>query len=477
MSEIVERAASPARPPPPAAPALRRELRLFSATMIVVGGIIGGGIFFTPSEVARALPSAEWIFAIWALGGVVALAGALTYAELGAMLPGAGGAYVYIREAFGELPAFLYGWMLLAIIAAGADAAVALAFARYLGELTDIGVAGGPLPVAAGTIAVLTATNYLGIKPGAAVQNALTLAKIGALALLIAGGLVAWGRLSGAAPPSAGQPAAVPPLAAGLAAAFVPVLFSVGGWQQVNMVASEIRDPERRLPRALFLGIAIVLVCYLGVNAVYLLALGRDGLAASTAVAADTATRIFGPRGATMVTVAAMLSILGIVNVVLLATPRVFFAMARDGVFFRSAAMIHPRFGTPHISILLMGGWAVALLVLSRGDIGQLLSGVVFADWIFFGLGAASVFALRRARPTATRPYRVWGYPVIPGFFVLAAVVAVASALWQQPRASGFGMLLLAVGVALFYVARRGPRGPAGAALAACFALTAAAPL
>ena len=420
--------------------------------MLVVGGIIGSGIFFTPAETARALPSAGLVFLVWAVGGVVALAGALTYAELGAMMPDAGGAYVYIREGFGKLPAFLYGWMALLSIGTGALAAVALGFAGYAGRFVDLTPLGGPIVVASATILLLTVTNYLGIKPGAFVQNVLAVAKIAALAALILGGLALWTRL-GTPPP---VPTAPPPresLAAGLAAAFVAVLFTIGGWQQMNMVAGEIRDPARTIPRALALGIGIVIAIYLGANAVYLRALGRDGLAASSAVAADTATRLVGSTGATFISVAAMLSILGFVNVVILATPRIFFAMAKDGVFLQAAARVHPKFGSPHISVVIMGAWAIALLWLTRGDIGALLSGVVFADWIFFGLGAASVFALRRSRPDVARPYRAWGYPIVPGFFVVAAVIGIVAAYVAAPRTSLLGTGILAAGV-IVYLAR-----------------------
>ncbi|HUQ83951.1 MAG TPA: amino acid permease [Gemmatimonadaceae bacterium] len=430
---------------------------MFSAALLVVGGIIGSGIFFTPAETARALPTSGLVFLVWTIGGVVALAGALTYAELGAMMPDAGGAYVYIREGFGRLPAFLYGWMALLSIGTGALAAVALGFAGYAGRFIDIAPFGGPIGVATATILVLTATNYLGIKPGAMVQNVFAVAKIVALAALILIGLALWTRI-GVPLPVANAPAPRASLLSGLATAFVAVLFTIGGWQQMNMVAGEIREPARTIPRALTLGIAIVIACYLGANAVYLHALGRDGLAASSAVAADTATRLVGSTGATFITVAAMLSILGFVNVVILATPRIFFAMARDGVFLQAAARVHPKFGSPHISVLIMGGWSIALILITQGEIGALLSGVVFADWIFFGLGAASVFALRRSRPDAPRPYRAWGYPVVPGLFVVAAVLGIVSAYVSSPKTSLLGTGILLVGILVFYWTTRASR-------------------
>jgi APA family basic amino acid/polyamine antiporter len=443
----------------PAAGDLRRTLGVPSAALLVVGGIIGSGIFFTPAEVARALPNGGWIFAVWALGGLLALAGALTYAELGAMLPDAGGPYVYIRHAFGPLPAFLYGWMVLLMIASGAIAAVALGFAGYVARFVDITPFGGPMGVAAATIIVLSVTNYVGLRPGIAVQNVLTAAKIVALAALILGGIVLWTKLGGPVPVAAAP--APPSRLSGFAAAFVAVLFTIGGWQQMNMVAGEIRDPQRTIPRALFLGILIVVAIYLGANAVYLRALGRDGLAVSTAVAADAMARMAGPAGATFITVAAMLSILGFVNVAILANSRLPYALARDGVFLTAAGRVHPRFGTPHVAIALLCIWSLILLFGSGGRIGALLSGVVFADWIFFGLGAASVFVLRRRLPAAERPYKVWGYPVLPALFVAAAGVGVASSFLASMRTSLLGCAMLLVGIAVF--AWRKPAGSAQA--------------
>lgn len=454
---------------------LRRELGLFSTTLLVVGGIIGSGIFFTPSQVARALPQGEWILAVWVAGGVVALAGALTYAELGAMMPDAGGGYVYIREAFGGLPAFLYGWMLLTVIATAAVAAVAMGFAGYVSELVNVrplgallaplGVAedrAGQLAVAAVTICLLSLTNYLGIRPTAVVQNTLTIAKVTALVGLIVGGLVRWTSIAspdavaiGAAPAGPDLAGTQGSLLTGLAVAFPAVLFTIGGWQQMNMVAGEVRAPERTIPRALLLGIAIVIVVYLGANAVYLHALGPAGLAASNAVAGDAATRIAGPAGGAVIRIAAMLSILGLINVIILATPRIFFMMARDGVFPEAASRVHPRFGSPHAAIVVMAVWSLVLLAMTGGDIGDLISGVVFADWIFFGLGGASLLVLRRTRPAAVRPYRVPGYPAVPLFFLGAACVGIVSSFVGAPGMSLVGSALLAAGVAAYFVMRR----------------------
>jgi APA family basic amino acid/polyamine antiporter len=432
-------------------PTLRRDLGLFSATMIAVGGTIGGGIFFAPAEAARALPAGPFILGVWIVGILVALAGALTFAELAAMFPRAGGPYVFLREAFGPLAAFLYGWMLLVSISTGALAAVSVAFAGYLGEWIDLTPLGGPIGVAVATIALLTAINYLGLRPGAAVQNLLTVAKITGLALLIGGGLLAWQRL-GAPAPIAAAPSPRTSLSAGIATAFVAVLFTVGGWQQMTMVAGEVRDPARRIPLALGLAAAIIGVVYVLVNAVYLGVLGRDGMAASTAVAAETARRI-APLGGEAVTIAAGVSILGIANVILLATPRVLFAMGEDGLFPRAVSGLHRRFAAPSTAVLVIGAWAIVLLVFAGGEVGRLLGAVVFADWIFFGLGAASVFVLRRRYGDEHRPYRVWGYPAVPAFFVVAAIGAVGSAVIASPLMSLMGAALLGAG-AVAYAAR-----------------------
>jgi APA family basic amino acid/polyamine antiporter len=437
-----------------AAPSLNRSLSLFTTSMLVVGGIIGAGIFFTPSEIARQLPSTGWIVGIWAAGGIVAVAGALTYAELGAMLPESGGPYVYIREAFGSLPSFLCGWMTVTCIAPAAIAAVAVSFTGYVANLIGVGSL-PPLVVGTLTITAVTVTNYVGIRPGAALQNALTLSKITALLGLIVVGMLLWTHVPPPSPVTAPTPPASLPV--GLAAAFVPVLFSIGGWQQMNMVAAEVRDPERTIPRALIIGVTIVLVCYVGVNVVCLHVLGRDGVAASRAVAAETATLLGGAIGGTLIGLAATLSLLGVLTVMLLTNSRVLYALARDSGFVPAAGEVHPRFGTPHLALAMLGGWSVLLLLLFRGDVGKLLNAVVFADWIFFAMGGASVFALRRQRPAALRPYRVWGYPVMPAFFVLAAVIAVTSSVVSSGRVSLVGIGLLAAGAMVWW---RKPRLP-----------------
>jgi APA family basic amino acid/polyamine antiporter len=425
---------------------LRRELGLFSASLLVVGGIIGSGIFFTPAEVGRALPTPGWILGIWVIGGVVAVAGALTFAELGAMLPEAGGPYVYIREAFGPLWAFLHGWMILLMIASGAIAAVALSFGNYLGRFIDIAPVGGPMGVATITIIAVTWLNVLGIKIGTLAANLFTVSKLAALTAIIVLGLTLSPRISATSAPAPD----LPPLASGLAAAFVAVLFTIGGWQQTNMVAGEIRDPAKNLPRALIIGVAIVIVVYLGANVAYLNVLGRDGLAASTTVAADTMQALLGEGAARVITAGVMLSIFGFVNVALLTNARVLFALGRDGVLFPQAGAVHPKYGSPHVALIMLGGWSIAELFGTRGSLGNLLSGVVFADWVFFGMAAAAVLRLRKTRPDLARPYKVAAYPWLPLLFVLCAVVGVASAWISAPQMSVAGTSALLIGAAVY---------------------------
>jgi basic amino acid/polyamine antiporter, APA family len=444
-------------PMPPSNPpaTLQRSLGVGTAALIVVGGIIGSGIFFTPAEVARALPNDPWIIGIWLLGGLVALAGALTYAELGAMLPQAGGPYVYIKRAFGPLAGFLHGWMSLLSIASAALAAVALSFAGYVDRFVSLAPIGGPIVFAVLTIVATTILNIVGVKPGVIFQNTLTVAKVGAIVALVIGAILFWGVM-GAPSPIAAAPEP-PSRWVGFGQAFVAVLFTVGGWEQMNMVAGEIRHPERTIPRALLLGIAIVVLAYVGANAAYLRALGRDGLAMSAAPAADTAGRMLGPSGATLMTLAVTVSILGFIAVALMAQSRIAFAMARDGLLVSAVGRVHPRFGTPYLAILIMGSWAVLLLLITRGRMGGLLTANVFPSWIFQGLAAASVIVLRRREPALTRPYRVVGYPVVPLAFIAAAIVGVISAFVSAPAMSGVGMALLAAGAIVYRFTVRTP--------------------
>jgi basic amino acid/polyamine antiporter, APA family len=432
-----------------------RRLGLFSATMAVIGGIIGGGIFRTPAVVAERVGSPELVLAAWAAGGVVALIGAFCFAELGQRRPRAGGGYVYLRETWGPLPAFLYGWALLLVIAGGAIAAVAVTFADYTLALTGL----PPrltLPVAIGAILFLSAVNYVGVAPGALVQNFFTVLKLAALASLIAAGLAA-------GLPETAAPAPPPSAPTAFGAALVPILFTYGGWQQTNFIAEELVEPERNLPRALVLGVAAVVFVYLLANLAYLRVLGAAGLAASSAPAADVMRALFGPAGGTLIAAGIAASTFGFLNLVILVTPRVFQAMAADGVFFPRLARLHRVHRTPAAAIVVQAAWA-SVLALS-GSFGQLVDYVAFADWIFFGLTAAGLFVYRaRDRRTGAEPprgaFRTPGYPWTPALFVAAAVFVVASSVAANPRNAAIGSGLLALGVPVYwYWSRRAGGG------------------
>lgn len=429
-----------------------RRLGLFSGTMAVMGGIIGAGIFISPRVVAARTGTAGLTLAAWGIGGIVALAGALCFAELGARRPRAGGGYVYLRDAFGGLPAFLYGWVLLLVIATGATGAVAVTFASYAVPLLGL-PAGAALPLAVGAIAFAAGVNYVGVAPGAVAQNVFTILKLAALAALIVTGLAL-------ASPSTilHQPPRPPPSAglwtatAALGAALVPVLFTYGGWQQTNFVAEEIVDAERTLPRALVLGVAGVVVVYVLANVAYVRVLGPAGLAASTAPAADVMRAALGAPGASLIAAGIAASTLGFLVLVLLVTPRVFQAMAADGVFIAALARLHPRYRTPAGAIAVMAAWAVVLTW--SGTYDELLDYVTFGDWIFFGLTAGTLFVYRRRDPAATG-FRAPGYPWVPIVFVAAAAAVVASAVGVNPRNAGIGTAIIAAGVPAYFVWRR----------------------
>jgi len=431
-----------------------RRIRTFDGTMMVMGGIIGAGIFINPAVVAQRTPNATVALVAWVVGGAIALAGAFCFAELGARHPRAGGGYAYLRDAFGPLAGFLYGWTLLLIIATGAIAAVAVTFARYLAALT--GAPDGMVaPIALAAILLLSAINYLGVKPGAVTQNVFTLLKLAALALLIAAGLLAVpGAAAHAAPAAAAAPGALQ-LVRALGIALIPILFSYGGWQQTNFVAEEIVEPERSLPRALVLGVIGVVVVYLLANLAYLRQLGHAGLAESNAPAADVLRHALGPAGGTLVTAGIAASTFGFLNLVILVSPRVYQAMAADGAFLPALARLHPRYRSPGGALLFQAGWAV-LLTLS-GTYAQLLDYVVFGDWIFFGAAAATLFVFRARDPgqPAGGTFRTPGYPAVPALFVLAAAAVVVSSVLSNPRNAGLGIVLIALGIPAYAYFKR----------------------
>jgi APA family basic amino acid/polyamine antiporter len=428
----------------------KRALGRFDATMIVIGGIIGSGIFINPYIVAQRLDSSALVLGAWIAGGAIALAGALSYAELGSVFPRVGGQYAYLRDALHPLAGFLYGWALLAVIETGAIAAVAIVFATYTLRLVgqpDL----SPIPLAIAALVVLSLINVLGVKPGSRVLNVLVVLKVGALAVLIAFGLFApsaAGWFTGAKSATTAEMSG----AVAFGAALVPILFAYGGWQNANYVAEEVHDPGRQLPVSIIGGTIAVVAIYVLVNVVYLRALGLEGLAATSTPAADAARHMFGSVGDRFVTAAIAISTFGFLDLAILAPTRVYYAMAADGLFFPALAKLHPAYRTPAVAIAVQTTWS-CILALS-GSYGQLLNYVVFADWIFFALTVSTIIVFRHTVPLSSRSplsFRAPGYPLLPVLFVAAAAAIVLSVVWADPESASRGALLLAAGIPLFY--------------------------
>ncbi len=428
-----------------------RRLTLLDLVLVATGASIGSGIFRTPAQVAQAVPSLGGILGAWGLGGAVTLAGALTFAELGAAMPRAGGMYVWLSEAYGDLVGFLHGWAYFLVVATGAIAALAVVFAEYVGALVPMGP-GASRALAVGALVALAIVNVVGVRLAAAVGGALTLAKLLALAAIIGLGLLLGTR-------SPGAPATVAGPAPGLAAAMIGVLWSYGGWQHASFAAGEAKRPARDVPVAMVLGTAIVTLVYLLANVAYLRLLPLDVVATSPQVASEAVRSVAGGMGASFVAAAVAVSALGSAGIYTLTTPRVYWAMAERGLFFRGVAELHPRWKTPVRAIVLQTSWAI-VLVLAWGTFEGLVSYVVFVDWIFFGLAGAAVFVLRRRRG-APSTYRVPGYPLVPLTFVAVSAWFVASTLRDQPVQAVAGALLLGLGVPVYTMwKRRREEGP-----------------
>ncbi len=442
---------------------LRRDLGLWGAVAIVIGTVIGSGIFLVPKAMILRVGSPRMVFAVWIFGGVLSMFGALTYAELAAALPEAGGEYVYLTEAYGPFYGFLYGWTQTLVAKAASIATLATGFYLYLANFfsplehiwftipLNIGPNGGPLEIrfgqifAMGIILALGGLNYFGVKIGGGVQILVTIIKVGLIAAIIFVGLT-WGQGSAAnyftSIPAAGG-------FAGFFAALVAALWAYDGWNNVGMVASEIRNPQRNLPLSLIGGLLAVVVIYLLTNVAYFYVLSGQEVATSDRVAAAMMSKLLGQPGANWVSIAAMISIFAALNGSILTGSRVPFALARGGLFFKSLAKVHPTFHTPGVAILVLSVWSAVLVLSGRYD--DLYTLVIFPSWILYAMATASVIVLRKKRPDLARPYRTWGYPLVPVLFVLVAITLLVQTLIDKPRESLLGLVIIAAGLPFYF--------------------------
>jgi APA family basic amino acid/polyamine antiporter len=455
------------RAAPPSTPSLERRLGAYDAAAIVVSNVIGSGILITPAFIAATAPNAGAMLGAWLIGGFLAFAGAMAYAELAALRPKAGGEYVYLHEAYGPLAAFLTGWTSFVAGFAGAIAASAVGFASYMGRffpaaadaapflsipLGPIGLSVSPQAlIALGIIWALSLVHMRGIGPGRLLQNALAVAKVVVLLGFVAAGLsIGTGSTEHFA---VGTSATV----GGLLLALIPVMFSYSGWNAAAYVAEEIRNPGRNVPLALAMGTLAVILVYLALNILYVYAMPVPELAGLQVRVVDAAAdRLFGAGVGNLLAVITLFIVAGSISAMVFAGPRVYYAMARDGLFFSAAAAVHPTFRTPAVSIAGQAVWA-SLLVLS-GTFGQLVDYTGFAVVLFAGVAVAGLFVLRRRHPDAPRPFKAWGYPVAPGLFVLASIALVLNSIWRNPGPSAAGLLVIAAGIPLYAFFRRQAR-------------------
>jgi len=478
--------------PEPGDGGLARVLGLWDSTLLVIGLVLGSAVFMVtggPDGVARLVPAPGCLILAWVVGGAVSFAGALVYAELGAALPRAGGQYVFLREAYGDLTGFLYGWTLFTVIHTGTLAALAVGYAEYFGYfapslgtgrvLVTLSLFGHPLAVSAGqinavaVIVFLSIVNYFGVKEGSLFQGVVTVVKIASFAgFMVLGTLLGSGSLDHFVPlfePALqGAPAGRVGVG-GFVLAMVAMLWAYEGWNNITFTAGEIKDPQRNLPRSLILGMSAITLIYVGMNLLYLYAMPIADMITTPRIAEVAAGRLFGPSGPWLMSLAVLISVFGCISATVISGPRVFYAMAKDDLFFRRIAEVHPRHRTPARAILLQCLWSSALCL--SGTYNQLITFVIFAAVLFYALAGSSVIVLRRRHPEWPRPYRTWGYPFTPILYVSVCVVVLVNTLVQQPVESGRGLLILACGLPAYAYWNRqkarsaAARAAAGAAL------------
>ncbi|MCK5652090.1 MAG: amino acid permease [Gemmatimonadetes bacterium] len=431
---------------------LDRVISLNHATAMVVGTIIGAAIFVQPSEITGQVPSVPWIFAVWAVAGGLSLFGALVCAELASTFPASGGVYVYLRESFSPALGFLWGWAMFWTMHSGIIAAIAVVFARYAGyfvPLSDFGTRA----IAVSAVLLISWVNYRGVRQGSVLQATFTWVKVLAILAIIAIGFAMGGDAHEAAVVSASSVSAVPGGGGGMALsdfglALVAGLFAFGGWHMVTYSADETRNPRKTIPRALVIGMLIVTACYMALNAVYLHLLPFEAVATSERVAADAADAVFGTGGGAVMSAVVLFSAFGAVSGVILAGPRVYYAMAQDGLLFRWAGEVHSRYRTPHKAILLQALWSSVLV--ATGTYQALFRRAIYTEWIFFGLMALGIFIIRR-RKDVRRDYSIWGHPWVPIIFALSAFGIVINQVLAEPVDSAVGLGLVLIGWPVYH--------------------------
>ena len=443
-------------------PKLDRQLGLFDSTMMVVGIVIGSGIFMTTGLMADALPSASLILIVWLLGGLQMLAGALTYAELGAAMPKAGGQYVYLREAYGSLPAFLFGWVAFIAYLTGTNAAIAVAVAEHLGSFYPsisthnivigfdyFSISGGQI-FAISLILILSFINYLGILFGKWIQNVFTILKIGSILFFALAGLFisSGNHIDFSINPTS---MSIGSILTGMGIALVAVTWTVGGWEYVTFAAGEIKNPKKNLPLALIIGTVVIFVLYIMINIAYLKVLPMDSLIGELKVGEATAKSLYGPGIAGAFVVVVIISMFGSLNGNILVGPRISYAMAKDKLFFSKAAEVHPKFHTPGNAIMIQGVWA-SVLALS-GTFEEIITLVVFVNFMMWIAASSTVFVLRKKQPELERPYKVWGYPYVPAFFIIFSSAIMINTFFESPQQSlmGIGLTLLGIPAYLYW--------------------------
>jgi APA family basic amino acid/polyamine antiporter len=430
---------------------LPRKLTLFDGAALLVGSVIGSGIFVVPSLIAQRIHEPGLVIAIWLFSGLLVLCGALALAELGTMMPESGGLYVYMREAYGPFWAFLYGWTIMLVVIPGSLAALTAAFLIYLKHFVPLTL-GLEKALGIGLLLGLGFINARGTRLGAGVQNLFTLLKVAGLVSLVGLALLTQDGTVWHFRP-AFPDRLTPELVSSIGVAMIATLFAYDAWHFVGFVAGEMKDPARTVPRSIFLGVAVVIAVYVAVNVAYIFVLGQSNIARSDRVAADTMSTLIGPAGATFITLAILCSTFGAISANVLAGPRVFFAMARDGTFFERLADVHPRYETPSNAIWALAGWAAVLTL--TGGYEHLITMSMFSNWIFFTMVVLSVVVLRRRRPDWPRPYRALGYPFTVLVFVLVSSAFVINTLASSPWSSLMGLGLLLIGVPVYGWSRR----------------------